>query len=65
VVVLNTIALAMDRYGISDQTLTALSRANIVFSTVFGVEMLIKIAGAWPLKIIMLSLPTSCLTRYI
>ena len=44
---LNTVALAMDHYGISDRMSSSLSTANIVFSTVFGVEMLVKLAGGW------------------
>ncbi len=45
VVVLNTIALAMDRYGISEELENSLSTANIVFSTMFGLEMAVKLAG--------------------
>ena len=45
VIVANTVTLSMDYYGISSDVSHRLDIANIVFSTIFGAEMLIKLVG--------------------
>ena len=48
VVVGNTVTLSMDYYGIPQSTVYKLTLANIVFSTVFGAEMVLKNLGMGP-----------------
>ena len=45
VVVGNTVTLSMDYYGITEQLVNNLAIANIVFSTMFGLEMALKLTG--------------------
>jgi hypothetical protein len=45
VVTCNTVALAMDHHGIDDGMSAALTQANLVFTALFGVEMLVKFGG--------------------
>ena len=48
VVIGNTVTLSMDYYGIPQSTVYKLTLANIVFSTVFGAEMVLKNLGMGP-----------------
>ncbi len=45
-VVCNTVTLAMDHYGISDVMSGPLDKLNVAFSSIFLVEMVVKIIGA-------------------
>jgi hypothetical protein len=45
VITANIVALAYDHHGISDAAVEQLSAANIAFSIVFGLEMVLKVAG--------------------
>ena len=45
VIVANTITLSIDYYGIPASTVSQLGIANIIFSTIFGVEMVLKLVG--------------------
>ena len=45
VVIGNTITLSLDAYNISDSLSARLAIANIVFSCLFGVEMVVKLTG--------------------
>ena len=49
VIVANTITLAMDYQGISEQQIEHLAIANIVFSSIFALEMILKLIGETPL----------------
>lgn len=49
-VLINTVTLAMDRYGQPTSEADALSTLNIVFTSVFTAEMAIKIFGMGPTK---------------
>lgn len=44
-VVCNTVTLAMDYYMIPDSTVNILSILNVVFSSVFLAEMVLKLVG--------------------
>ncbi len=48
VIVANIVALAYDHHGISTRAEDQLAQANIVFSTVFLAEMVLKLTGAGP-----------------
>ncbi len=43
--VLNTVTLAMDHQGITDETVHVLTQLNVAFSVVFLCEMVLKIVG--------------------
>lgn len=44
-VLMNTIVLAMDYYGISNEMEEVLSNINLVFTIIFIIELAIKLAG--------------------
>jgi len=44
-IILNTVCLALDRYPISDAEVNRLEQLNLFFSTVFLLEMIIKMIG--------------------
>lgn len=44
-IIANTIVLAQDRFNIDPKTLQKLENANLVFFTVFAIEMVLKIIG--------------------
>jgi hypothetical protein len=45
-VVCNTVTLAMDYYMIPDSTVAILSQLNVIFSSIFLGEMVLKLTGA-------------------
>ena len=47
VIVGNTVTLSMDYYGITQDLQNNLATANIVFSTIFGLEMVLKLTGGF------------------
>ena len=44
-VILNTIVLSLDHYGISDEMEIALSNMNLTFTIIFCVELAMKLTG--------------------